>query len=84
MLNYVQIEKLRDKVFLAIICWIIFGFLYTTVNKGDLPFDSSDIGKSMTYSLEMQLFRADIFNSYNKAFVFVIIQSILTYIILIL
>jgi hypothetical protein len=84
MLEYVQLNKLFDKLVLTLICFVVFGFLYTTVDKSDVPFDNANLGNSMLFSLGTQLFRFDIFSVYNRAFALVIIQVVLTYVILVL
>ena len=84
MLEYIQIDKLRDKILLAFISFIVFGFLYTTVNKEDVTFDNAKIGNSMLFSLQTQLFKFDFTTVYGRAFTLSLIQAVLSYVILIL
>lgn len=84
MFEYQQLEKLRDKLILALIIFVVFGFLYTTTNKNDLNFDNEDIGNTMLLSLSIQIFRFDLFKMKRTAFVLSIMQAILSYVIIIM
>lgn len=84
MLEYISLIKIRDKILLAIVCFIVFGFLYATVPKNEVNFDSSNLYDSMMYSFSVQMFRFDYNNIVGRAFIMSIIQIILSYIILVM
>ncbi len=76
-------NRIRDKLVLAVMCIIFFSFLYSTAEKKEVNFDNSNIFESFLYSFSVQMFEYDLKNVYNRAFVFTIIQIILSYIIIV-
>lgn len=84
MFDYIEFNKLRDKLLLATISFIVFGCLYMTAEKKEVPFDNSDVVKSMLFSFGTQVFKFDIFNVSGKALYFVILQAIISYVILLM
>jgi hypothetical protein len=84
MFEYVSYEKIRDKIILSIIVLVVFGFLYTTLDKNDVGYDNSDLYNTFTRSLGIQILRFDLFEQKGIAFLYSMCQSILSYIIIIM
>ncbi len=88
MFEYVSydktIDKIRDKIILSIIVFVVFGFLYTTLDKNDTGYDNSDLCNTFTKSLAIQIFRFDLFTGKGIAFWYSMCQAILSYIIIIM
>jgi len=83
MFDNIDCSRIRDKLILATICIIFFAFLYATADKAEVNFDNSNIFESLLYSFSVQMFEYDLKNIYNRAFVFTIIQILLSYIIIV-
>lgn len=84
MLDYVSYQKLFDKITLAFISFIVFGFIYTTI---EMPYDNDKkdkLASSMLYSFSTQCFKFDYTDLNKWALVLVIIQVLISYIILVM
>jgi hypothetical protein len=84
MLNYVSYEKIIDKILLALISFVVFGFIYTTMN---MPYDEEKgdkLSNSMLYSFGIQCFKFDYTDLHGWVLYLVIMQIIISYIILVL
>ncbi len=76
--------KLRDKLVLTIIIMIVFTFLYTTLDRLDTGYDTADLANCFYRSLAVSTFRMDVFTQKNMAFVLVMCQAVLVYIVMLL
>ena len=83
MFEYVDCNKVKDKLLLALICIVFFAFLYSVVERSEINYDNSDIFQSLLHSFSVQMFQYNIKDIYGVAFVFTIIQIVLSYIIII-
>lgn len=83
MFDYMNCNKIRDKVLLAMINFIVFGFLYSTVDRKEVDFDNADITNSMMHSFSTQMFEYNLKKTYGWAFVLTIIQIFISYIIIV-
>lgn len=84
MFEFVSFERIRDKIILSIIVIVVFGFLYTTLDKNDLGYDNTNIFDTFIRSSAIQLYRFDIFIQKGTAFWYSMIQAILSYLIIIM
>lgn len=84
MLEYVNYYKLKDKLILAIMTIVVFGFLYTTVDKNEISFDNTDLINCMLYSLSTQTFKYDFIMTSGRCLMLTTIQIIISYVILII
>lgn len=84
MFEYVNTNKLTDKLLFTLINAIVFGYLYTLLPKNNFNFDNSDIHESMYYSMGMQFYRFDFKEVKKYAFVLAIFQVLIAYVVLII
>lgn len=82
-MNYIN-NKLIDKLLLTIMIMMVFTFLYTTLDKLDTGYDTSDLGNCFSRSLAISTFRFDVFSQKNTAFALVMCQAILIYVVMLL
>lgn len=82
MFEYINTQKLKDKLLLTIINIVVFGILFTFLPQEEFYFNNKNIVESMYYSLGLHLYRLDFKNVKKTGFILSVFQIIIAYIIL--
>ena len=79
MFEFVNTDKLRDKLVISIVIIVFFAAMYKTADPADVPFPNETFGQTLTASAMVHLFRYDIAKFKNNAFMMSLAHSILVY-----